>query len=422
MSVGTVELAGHIGWTLVNFVWQGALIGCATAIALLFLRNAKPQQRYVAACSGLLLCLLWPAYELVRRVAWSEPVAATFLGSGLAAPFASGAQVGGLLPWLQANLAFMVAGWAAIALTLSLRMALGLLWIGRTCAQHRSDHAWQATLAAMASRFGVERPVRLRIVDGLASPITAGWLRPVVLLPAALVTGMPPHLLEALLAHELAHVRRYDYLVNLAQNVVETLLFFHPAVWWISHRIRAERELIADDFAASKLGEPRRLALALSELEKLQFSTHHLAQAANGGDLMVRIKRLLRPEVQILNWKATIPVAGLAIALLSAGGAAMAEKPPLPAAKEPVADFRTCAKPVYPEADLRAGHTGTVTMQFLISPDGTVADSHVSKSSGHQGLDNAALQALTLCKFRPAVHEGKPIQAKTYVQYIWTLQ
>lgn len=89
---------------------------------------------------------------------------------------------------------------------------------------------------------------------------------------------MPPDLL-ALLAHELAHIRRHDYLVNLLQNVIEALLFFHPAVWWIS-RVRLEREHIADDFAARQLGEPRRLALALSELERLQFST--LAQAANG--------------------------------------------------------------------------------------------------------------------------------------------
>jgi bla regulator protein BlaR1 len=177
---------------------------------------------------------------------------------------------------------------------------------------------WQASLSthgATASACGA--PCACASSTRSASPVTAGWWRPVVLVPASLLTGMPPDLLEALLAHEMAHIKRHDYLINLLQNAIESLLFYHPAVWWISNRIRAERELIADDFAARQLGEPRRLALALSELERLQFSDHHLAQAANGGDLMNRIKHLLRPAPQALNWKAAIPMLGLALACMS---------------------------------------------------------------------------------------------------------
>jgi D-alanyl-D-alanine endopeptidase (penicillin-binding protein 7) len=181
------------------------------------------------------------------------------------------------------------------------------VWANRSARTQRTDPHWNARLANMAAQFGIARTVRLRVVDTLASPVTAGWWRPVVLVPASLLSGMPPQLLEALLAHELADVRRCDYLVNLAQSVIETILFYHPVVWWLSHRIRAEREQIADDIAARHLGEPRRLALALSELERLQFSTRHLAQAANGGDLMTRIKRLVRPETQAFNWKAAVP-------------------------------------------------------------------------------------------------------------------
>jgi type II secretory pathway pseudopilin PulG len=135
----------------------------------------------------------------------------------------------------------------------------------------------------------------------------------VVLVPASLVSGMPPQLLEALLAHELAHVRRCDYVVNLIQSAIEILLFYHPAVWWLSNRIREEREQIADDVAASTLGEPRRLALALSELDLFQF-TPQLAPAAHGGNLMSRIKRLVRPEAEPLNWKLALPILGLATA------------------------------------------------------------------------------------------------------------
>jgi D-alanyl-D-alanine endopeptidase (penicillin-binding protein 7) len=269
--------------------------------------------------------------------------------------------------------------------------------------------------------------VRLRIVDSLASPITAGFWRPVVLVPAALVTGMPPALLEALLAHELGHVRRHDYLVNLVQNVIEALLFYHPAVWWISHRIRLEREQIADDFAARGLGEPRRLARALSELERLQFSRHHLAQAAAGGDLTARIRRLLKPDPQALDWRAAIPVLGLVLACaasahaLSTRDATAAAVTAADLSRRAVMDFTSCRKPMYPQADFTAGHEGTVTVGFLVDTDGTVADSRLLRSSGFSGLDRAAQTALHKCRFSPALKHVHPERAWAAVQYVWTL-
>jgi D-alanyl-D-alanine endopeptidase (penicillin-binding protein 7) len=304
-------------------------------------------------------------------------------------------------------------------------MAVGLLWIGRAARAQACDPAWQERLSRLAERCGLGREVRLRVFDGLASPITAGWWRPVVLVPASLIAGMPPQLLEALLAHELGHVRRHDYLVNLLQNVIETLLFYHPAVWWLSRRIRAEREQIADDFASRHLGEPRRLALALSELEKLQFSTHHLAQAANGGDLMARIRRLLRPDVQALNWKAAIPVLGLAVVCAASAHAPANQRGPSPGLglnRTAIADFNTCRKPEYPHADLAAGHQGTVTVDFLVDTDGAVIDSAIARSSGFVSMDEAARGALLKCRFGPALENGRIVRQWTKVQYVWTLE
>jgi D-alanyl-D-alanine endopeptidase (penicillin-binding protein 7) len=224
-------------------------------------------------------------------------------------------------------------------------------------------------------------------------------------------------------------VRRHDYLVNLVQNVIEALLFYHPAVWWIARRIRQERELIADDFAADRLGEPRRLARALSELERLQFSHHHLAQAATGGDLMARIRRLVRPDPQALDWRAAIPVLGLVLACaasahaLSGGNGtglratgAMADL-----SRPAIADFTSCRKPMYPQADIAAVHEGTVTVNFLIDTDGTVADARVLRSSGFRGLDMAAQTALRQCRFSPAIRHGQAVRSWTPVQYVWTL-
>jgi D-alanyl-D-alanine endopeptidase (penicillin-binding protein 7) len=419
--MNAASLVASIGWTLLHFIWQGALIGCVTAVALLAMRNARPEHRYALACSALLLCVAWPVCELGARLAGGDTGASTARFGGGVAAAAAHADFGAFA-WLQSKLAWIVMAWAACTAALALRMGVGLWWIGRVANTQAGNAQWQARLSSMALQFGVTRSVRLRVVDHLASPITAGWWRPVVLVPAALMTGMPPDLLEALLAHEMGHVKRFDYLVNLGQNVVETLLFYHPAVWWISGRIRAEREQIADDLAATHLGEPRRLALALSELEKFQFSGHHLAQAANGGDLMSRIKRLVRPGAQALNWQAALPVLGLAAACI-AGCAQMPAAEKAPPVKTPaIADFSSCAKPVWPKQSLRDENTGTVTLGFLISAEGRVVDSKIIKSSGFRPLDDSSREGITKCRFHPATEDGKPVQSWMHMQYVWTLR
>lgn len=417
MSVSVAPLVSSIGWTLLHFLWQGLLLGCATGVALTLMRNARPEHRYTVACTALLLCLAWPALDLAARLGGGEAALPVMrFADELSVSKASGATQ--VQAYLQGNLAWIVILWACCAAALTLRMALGLLWIGLVARHVHCNQQWQARLADMADRFGVTRPVRLRVVDDLASPITAGWWRPVVLVPASLISGMPPDLLEALLAHEMAHIRRLDYLVNLGQNVIEVLLFFHPAVWWISGRIRIEREQIADDIAARELGEPRRLALALSELERFQFSTHHLAQAANGGNLMSRVKRLIRPDTQALNWKAAIPVLGLAF--LSAC-TAVAAPDTAATVTRPMALFASCAKPQWPKASLRAEHTGTVRLEYLISAEGKAIDAKIVKSSGHVALDEAARDGIRKCNFKPGTKNGEAVQMPMQMQYVWTL-
>ena len=444
----SVHLAAHLptlspafvaslGWALLHFVWQGALVGCAAAVLLVVLRNARPESRYAVACGALLLCIAWPAADLALMLQNGSDIQSVRLLPLVHAPAATLQDAAGLSAWLQRHLDWIVGTWAACAAALALRMALGLLWIGRAPGAddgrpdgRAEERIWQARLSQLAARCGLGRHVRLRIVAGLASPVTAGFWRPVVLVPAALVTGMPPALLEALLAHELGHVRRHDYLVNLVQNVIEALLFYHPAVWWISHRIRLEREQIADDFAARRLGEPRRLARALSELERLQFSRHHLAQAATGGDLMARIRRLVRPDPQALDWRAGLPVLGLVLACAASTHALTARDAP-PAAVPAVAadltrrammDFSSCRKPQYPHADLAAGHEGTVTLAFRVDAAGLVTESKVLRSSGFSTMDEAARTSLQLCRFIPALQQGRPVPATVPVQYVWTLK
>ena len=199
-------------------------------------------------------------------------------------------------------------------------MAGGLWWVRRLQRQAWPEVGthWQSRADALARTLGLHHGIRVRLFDGDA-PLAIGWWRPMVLLPAALVARMPAGLLDALLAHELAHIRRHDYLVNLLQAVVEALLFYHPVVWWLSRRIRHERELIADDLAAEALVDRRSLALALSELDRMLGATAagpipRFAHAAHGGQLMSRIQRLLRPRQHPLAIGLSLPLLGLALA------------------------------------------------------------------------------------------------------------
>ncbi|HEY0502162.1 MAG TPA: M56 family metallopeptidase [Lysobacter sp.] len=329
MTELAATLVPALGRVLIDFLWQGLVIGAVAAFVLHALRDTRPQLRYAVACLALLACVLVPAIGLVARIAAaSAPLAlATMPGSG-GMPVAWAvfdAAAADTAPRLDALLPWIVTLWAAGAGSLSLRMGAGLLWIARLRAtpQAPAHAAWQARLDALALRFGLRRRIDLRLVDGLDSPVSAGWWRPVVLLPAGLLARMPVDLVEALLAHELAHIRRHDYLVNLVQSVAEALLFYHPVTWWLSRRIRIEREHVADRIAADVTGQPRRLAIALSELSESnavrvpRAASLHLAQAAHGGHLMSRIEQLVRPGHRSARGALALPLIGAAVACLA---------------------------------------------------------------------------------------------------------
>src|SRR5262249_15029310 len=134
---------------------------------------------------------------------------------------------------------------------------------------------------------------RLLVSSDTDSPSVTGWLRPIILLPLSAIAGLTPDQLEAVLAHELAHIRRHDYLVNLLQMAAETVLFYHPAVWWISARIRHERDLCCDDLAVRACGGALCYARALTALEKMRAGHPALALGSTDGPLFLRIRRLI---------------------------------------------------------------------------------------------------------------------------------
>jgi beta-lactamase regulating signal transducer with metallopeptidase domain len=291
----TQPWAERLTWTLLHFIWQGTLLAAIYALARLAAGSLTARARYAMACAALFAMALSPAatYWWLARpgIAASPAPALTPLNPQAAAAFLSAAD-----PW-QAALPWILMTWFAGVTTCSVRLAAG--WVSAT--RLRSSHnrppsaEWQHALQHLIERMRVGRPVRLLVSDRVESLSVIGWLRPVILAPLGLLTGLAPDHVEALLAHELAHVRRNDYLVNLLQGIAESLLFYHPAVWWLSGQIRAEREHCCDDLAVAASGDVLTYARALAELESARPAHFKAALAANDGSLVRRIRRLIDP-------------------------------------------------------------------------------------------------------------------------------
>jgi beta-lactamase regulating signal transducer with metallopeptidase domain len=319
--------AQAVGWALLHFIWQGAVVGVFTSIALLALRRSAADVRYVVATIGMALMLTLPVVTgfqkwQVSRV--SSHRDATAVGSssldvrtGQSSPnasaqasanpapaghdmFAAAPAVFAQLPRIatvsrvEPVLPMLFFAWLVGVSALSVRLFTGWWWIQRlrTHGVTPAGNSWQHMAARLARRLHISRTIALLESTLVEVPTVVGWIKPAVLLPASALAGLSPQQLEAILAHELAHVRRHDYVVNLLQTLVETLLFYHPAVWWLSRRIRAERENCCDDLAVSLCGDPVTYASALADLETLRGGTS-LALAASGGSLLYRVRRLL---------------------------------------------------------------------------------------------------------------------------------
>jgi beta-lactamase regulating signal transducer with metallopeptidase domain len=313
----------RLGWCLVHSVWEIAAVGLVGAVVLRVLRRGPAQARYLAACVALVLMsalpvstLVWLAGSRVDEGTTQATVGAPRAGDvreAAALPRADpGAEPGReellirtdppreqarprlseqLEPWLP----ILVAGWGMGVFVLSVRLLGGWLVLQGLIRRGARpvEGPWAEVLARLSARLDLRREVRLLESARSQVPMVVGWWRPVILLPATALTGLPSDQLALILGHELAHIRRHDYLVNLVQSVIETLLFFHPAIWWISARIREERENCCDDRAVELCGDRLDYARALAALEAMRVGSWSLAPSARGGTLLARIQRLM---------------------------------------------------------------------------------------------------------------------------------
>ncbi|MCK7595501.1 M56 family metallopeptidase [Pseudomarimonas salicorniae] len=309
-----------IGWGLLHSLWQAFLLALLYASLRRPLQSAPAHVRVVLGEAALMACLLLPAltvWSMSFAVSGSSPSVMAETLPSWALPAQQAVAASRELP-----LTVVLAGaWALGVALLSLRAALRWRRLGRVVDQASPvEAAWQARLLALCRQHGVRVAVRWLESAEVAAPMLVGWMRPVILFPIGMTVGLPPRQIELLLAHELAHVRRADFLFNLLQLLVETLLFFNPAVRWLSAQVRHERELACDERVAADPRDRTPYARALLAVAEFRHQHGDLALAATGGVLLERVRRIVgeqEPDTRGSGLRAVIVAAMLAMLLVA---------------------------------------------------------------------------------------------------------
>lgn len=306
-----LPLIEAIALTLAHAVWQAGAIALLLAAALRLLRSRPAEWRYAAATAALLAVAIVAGVTFTIALGEKAPGGVTAGEAGLlsqeneetfvtpdivrsvfsaAVPASSDLTLSRLLE----EIAPAVVGlWFAGVFLFSLRLTIGYARVVQLVhsAEKGIESDWSRAMERIRRRIDLRAPVRLLHSGRVEVPTVIGWIRPVILVPLAALSGLDPRQIETILAHEIAHIRRHDYLVNLFQSAVEAAFFYHPAVWWMSRQVRIEREHCCDDLAIALCGDRLLYARALTELEELR-ALGSPTLAATGGSLLSRIRRI----------------------------------------------------------------------------------------------------------------------------------
>jgi TonB family protein len=403
-------LAEALSAALLHLLWQGTLVAFLLWIALWMLRNRSANARYLVSCAALALMAALPA--ITTWMLWRQPAAIVISsassGTSVAVYVERIARHSGPLAWIAMWKQWTLPVWSLGVLVFALRLALSCRHVaGLRRMGNAAEGQVVEAVSLLARRMKVGRAIRVLISSAAESPSVVGWLRPAILLPAATLAGLEPEQLRAVLAHEIAHIRRHDYLVNLAQTLVETLLFYHPAVWWVSARIRHERELCCDDAAVAMCGDAVFYARALTSLERLRGAMPPLALGSAGGSLLYRIQRLAGAK-QETGFSKLSGIAALALGLACFAATVHWAKAQQTMQQQQVPEEWGITvlstgevlhrdRVPYPEATYKNGIQGTVMLEATLDRSGNVADAHVL--SGPPELRKTALQAVLQWQF-----------------------
>lgn len=330
-SIFSESLLQGLGWAVLHSLWQAALVALIVGGLSFLFRRQKASVRYWIAKTGLGLVLL--AFILTFYLYYSpentsptvpftkahnETVAGILIleDPGIESPDFFAGWVG----YFQNHLPLIVSVWLLGMVLFFLKFLGGVLYL-QHLRIHRSQHLgtpWVDMLERLAASMNVRKSVYLADSAWIRTPMVIGWVKPAILLPVGMVNQLTQEQVEAVLAHELGHIKRYDFLFNLLQSLAEVLLYFNPAVWWISSIIRTERENCCDDMAIAACGNSIAYAKALVQLQEWSHPSPRLAQALakSEGHLLNRVKRILKQPVSPPQIRARVLTLGLLVAAL----------------------------------------------------------------------------------------------------------
>jgi len=295
-----------LGWTLLHFVWQGSLIAVLLRTTLTFVPGSQAKVRYFLCYGALLLCVFGFVATLIFLTE-NQSRSATAAAVGGVNSLASGgasllSETLGKLAYKWETLVNPWIGWIVMAWLLGLlagaiRFSVGLGQVRSLVREARSldDVYWLECIRKLSRQLGIDHKVRVVCSVATNVPLVIGLLKPTILLPISLLSQLSTEQIECIVAHELAHIRRCDYLANICQVIIESVLFYHPAVWWIGAEIRREREYCCDDLVLSTHTDAVLYAKALATLEQSRAVSleKSLSLAASDGPLIQRIRRIV---------------------------------------------------------------------------------------------------------------------------------
>lgn len=334
------DIVHALGWTIIHSFWQGLLVVLVLTVSFVLLRRHSSQLRYLAGYLALLaltLCSVFTFFQVFSKRSPGVTVQVSQMTSANVAVDISSASLSepavamlteetywqSLLRFIEGNLPFITMVWMLAVLVLTLRFLAELAYVQRLKYQpgQLPAVAHQDLLNQLAARMGIRKFIALKENLRISSPMVIGFIKPVILVPFGLLNRLDPEQVESILAHELAHIRRHDYLLNLFQSLVEIVLFFNPATWWISSFIREEREHCCDEMAIAQTGNQVAFVQTLVRLEEYRTLPNSLAPAFNGrreGGVLGRVKRIVNNEETFripykVFWSAIILLCSLAL-------------------------------------------------------------------------------------------------------------
>ncbi len=312
------EIISAIGWTILHSVWQGILVGLLLAAALFFLNKRYSKIRSFLSAASLFLMVILFCVTLGVELNSASSVSSEQSGkiistalhtnSGLNDNSSAGIVkddslhriLGELNNYLNSKLPFIFTFWLLGLILFSLKLTGGLIYTRRIkySGTNFVPAVWQNRLNSFRYRLKIQKPIRLLESMIAKVPMVIGYVKPVILLPVGTLNGMPAEQVEVILIHELAHIYRNDYLINILQSIVETIFFYHPVVWWISSIVREEREKNCDDITIGICSDTFTYAKALTNLQEVKMKNPKFALSLFGKkkNLLERIKRLVTPD------------------------------------------------------------------------------------------------------------------------------